>query len=124
MMWFMRMIILTGVICLCACQEKDTLEPEVLLDDSTMVIIMTDAFILQSAFGQTYGPIKDSMSEVYTQQLFEKYGIDQDIYDENVSYRMSDPAKMDSIYSRILKRAEYLEDRISRESANLPPVQN
>ena len=80
---------------------------------------MTDAFILQSAFAQTYGEVRDSMSDVYTQQLLDKFEISREVYEENMEWLFKQPEKLDSIYAQMLKRAEYLEDRISREAADV-----
>ena len=108
------------LVLLQSCQESSIIPPPTLLPDSTLVKVMTDAFILQSAFRQTFGGVRDSMSEVYAQQLLTKYDITMDVYDENMRWLGRQPEKLDSIYAKILQRAGSLEDKISRASANLP----
>ncbi len=113
-------IALVGILLLHACKERALLEPATRLDDSTLVLLMTDAFILQSAFRQTFGAVRDSMSEVYTQQLLQKYDISKEVYDDNMRWLDAHPGKLDSIYAKILDRASNLENKISRASAQMP----
>ncbi|NND09047.1 MAG: DUF4296 domain-containing protein [Saprospiraceae bacterium] len=102
-----------------SCAKAGEQQPIEILPDSTLVVVMTDAFILQSAFRQTFGDIRDSMSEVYTQQLLSKHGITLDVYNTNMEWLSRHPEKLDSIYAKVLQRAGSLEDKISRASANL-----
>lgn len=102
-----------------SCQDSHIEPPPDLLSDSTLVNVITDAFILQSAFRQTFGDVRDSMSAVYAQQLLTKWDITKEQYDKNMQWLSRHPEKLDSIYARILQRAGSLEDKISRASANL-----
>ena len=89
--------------------------PEVLLSDSLLVNILADSYILNAAFNQTAGSIKDSISEAYRNQILDKYQISQEVLDQNVEWRY-EQERMDTIFNRMMDRLNYLELHISSES--------
>jgi len=101
------------IICLILFGCRDTeFEPENKIPDSTMVSIMTDLYALNAAFAQTFGTIKDSISNLYIKQIEEQYAITETQLNENLEYLRRNPAKLDSIFDRILDRIEVLESNI------------
>lgn len=89
--------------------------PVVMLSDSVLVNILADSYILSAAFNQTAGATKDSISDAYRQQIFDKYEITQEILDENVEWRYAQE-EMDTIFNRMMDRLNYLELHISSDS--------
>jgi hypothetical protein len=92
-----------------ACTERSWEEPEIKLEDSLVVRILTDSYILNAAFNQTFGTIKDSVSLVYSKQVLGKYGVSAEVLDANLLYLSHDPMKMDTIYQGMLDRLDELE---------------
>jgi hypothetical protein len=88
--------------------------PQVLLGDSLLVNILTDSYILDAAFNQTAGTVKDSISKAYSQQIIDKYQVSQEVLDENIQWLYSQN-RIDTIFQMMMDRMDYLEDRISRE---------
>jgi len=93
-----------------------------IFDDSLMVEVMTDAFILHAAFADTYGAVKDSMSEIYTNQLLEKYDITRVEFENNVDRVFENPILADSIFQLIIKRVDLLESKLDIESLDQNPM--
>ena len=91
--------------------------PEVLLNDSLLVNILSDSYILNAAFSQTAGMVKDSISKSFKQQILDKYQISQDVLDQNVEWRYAE-GRMDSIFNMMMERMNYLENHISSRSDN------
>ncbi len=115
----------TGVCLLCLALLNgctgggDAYELE-LLPDSVMVNVMTDAFILNAAYADTYGQAKDSMALVYSKQLLEKYQLTQEQLDFNVDRLVEDPERFEAILNRMADRVAELE----RELENFEGDQN
>ena len=114
-------ILALGVVAT-SCWRSGENEDIAVFEDSTMVKIMTDAFILHAAFSDTYGAVKDSISEVYTKQLFEKYDISREEFEFNVDRVFEDPMLADSIFQLIIKRVDDLESKLDIESLDQNPL--
>ncbi|NND35238.1 MAG: DUF4296 domain-containing protein [Saprospiraceae bacterium] len=89
--------------------------PEVKLTDSILVNILTDSYILNSAFNQTYGVVKDSIGKVYSQQILDKYQVSEEILEANIQWMYQEPGRMDTIFQAMLDRLDYLEEKLSGE---------
>ncbi len=83
-----------------------------MLDDSTLMLVMTDAYILNAAFAQTFGVVKDSISLSYAKQIEEKYNISQEALEANIDHLYNDPARLDTFYDLLLQRIDYLDDNV------------
>ena len=99
----------------CATEHMDP--PEIILNDSLLVNILADSYILNAAFNQTAGTVKDSISKSFQKQIFDKYQIDQDVLDRNVEWRYAE-GQMDSIFNMMMERLNYLESHISSKTDN------
>ena len=100
-----------------SCSRDQLQPPQVLLDDSLMVRILTDSYILNAAFNQTAGTVKDSISKAYHQQIIDKYQISQEVLDENIQWLYSQN-RIDTIFQMMMDRMDYLEDQISGDVKN------
>lgn len=115
----MRIVVLFGLgfylfAASTACTHNQMDPPEVLLTDSMLVKILADGYILNAAFNQTSGTVKDSISKAYSQQITEKYQVSQEVMDENIRWLYAQN-RIDTIFQMMLDRMDYLEDRISAE---------
>ena len=81
-----------------------------MLDDSTLVLVLTDAFIMNAAFAQTFGIVKDSISQEYARQIERKYNLSQEALEANIDYLYNDPARLDTFFDKMLERIDYLDD--------------
>lgn len=102
---------------LTACTRSEMEPPEILLTDSLLVNILADSYILNAAFNQTAGTVKDSVSKAYSEQILHKYHISQEVLDQNIEWRYAQE-QMDTIFNRMMERMNYLENRISLKSDN------
>ncbi len=104
------------------CSQSSTLQDLRIFKDSLMVNIMTDAFILHSAFADTYGAVKDSMSEIYSDQLLERHQISREELEVNLERIFEDPSRADSIFQLIITKVEMLEEKIHFQSEDAHPT--
>ncbi len=116
-------ILITGILAACyltACEYGQIDPPEVILEDSLLVKILTDSYILNAAFHQTAGSVKDSIGKAYKQQILDKYQITRVVLDQNVEWLYAHPDKLDSIFQMMLDRMDILETQISENADNSP----
>lgn len=106
------MIFFSWSIVLLSCTSKSSNVPEKLIGDSLMVKIIADGFILQSAFSETFSLKKDSMSQVYRDQLFDHYQISQDQLDETMEWYYRHPKELDTLYMDALLLLEEMQNEI------------
>ena len=81
-----------------SCNKNRIEAPAVILEDSILVNILADSYILNSAFNQTYGIVKDSIGQVYSQQILDKYEISQELLESNILWMYQEPQRMDTIF--------------------------
>ncbi|MBK8504093.1 MAG: DUF4296 domain-containing protein [Saprospiraceae bacterium] len=97
-----------------SCLRSQMEPPQVMLGDSLLVKILTDSYILNAAFNQTSGTVKDSVSKAYSQQIIDKYEVSQEVLDENIQWLYSQN-RIDTIFQMMMDRMDYLEDQISTD---------
>ena len=84
-------------------------KPERLLSEQQMTDVLTDAYLIEAILNQkkSVGENVDSLQSVYYDQLFEHYGINDSVFDQNMRYYSYQlPAleqMMDSVTNRFLK---------------------
>jgi hypothetical protein len=100
-----------------SCKKNQIVEPEIVFGDSLLVNILTDSYILNSAFNQTYGIAKDSIGDIYSQEILDRYQISQSLLEANMEWMYRDPLRVDTIFQLMLDRLDYLEERISKEES-------
>ena len=100
-----------------SCKKNQLIEPEVVFEDSLLVNILTDGYILNAAFNQTYGSIKDSIGDIYSQEILDRYQINRSLLEANIEWLYQDESRVDTIFQKMLDRLEYLEEEISKEES-------
>lgn len=100
-----------------SCKKSQIIEPEIIFSDSLLVVILTDAYLLNSAFNQTYGIAKDSIGEVYSQQILDRYKISQSLLESNIAWLYQDPIRVDTVFQKMVERLDDLEELISGEES-------
>ena len=96
-------------LCITACIQGSGDYPQQRIADSLMVHIIADGFVLQSAFAETFAVKKDSMSEIYSQQLLDNYEIDMEMLDETMSWYYQHPSMLDTLYMNVLLLLESMQ---------------
>lgn len=101
--------------CFCAiflttCGSKETIvPPEDLLSETQMIDILTDVQLIEGElnFRRSEGEDIQGRNNLYYTQLFEHYGINDSIFNDNIRYYTEKPAILeritDSVYNRLSK---------------------
>lgn len=116
---FIRIALIAVIALMISCAgESSVPKPEVFLDEERMIEITTDIQLVEAALnyrrniGQDFTDIKSA----YYAELFERHGIDLQIYQENVDYYNQEPARMEKIYDAVLKNLSDLQSEASAEN--------
>ena len=110
-------ILLGFLVANLSCKKNQIIEPEIIFDDSLLVNILIDGYILNSAFSQTYGIIKDSIGEVYSQEILDRYKISKSLLESNIEWLYQDHSRVDTVFQKMLDRLDDLEEQISGEES-------
>lgn len=99
--------LLLGVLFLLGCSNNTI--PALPIDSEKLVHIMADAYLAEAA-AQGYGTeVKDSVLQVYYQQIFTIHGIDQVAFDSAINIVKRHPKLAESVYAAVERHLEALE---------------
>ncbi|MFK7773880.1 MAG: DUF4296 domain-containing protein [Saprospiraceae bacterium] len=98
-------LILCGSIFLLSCQEEE-IKPQI--SDEEMVKILTDLHISEAAILSLNQKLKDSISNVYYQQIFEIHGVTDSTFYSDLEILRRDAKKLEEIYLKVIDNIELL----------------
>lgn len=102
------MLLLGVLLALSSCGDGDK-RPKVFIDEPQMIDVLTDAYLLEARLNliKSAGGDVSERQVVFYNQLFEHYGINDTIFEENMAYYTRHPAilerMMDSVTNRFAK---------------------
>lgn len=73
-----------------------------------MAEILIDAHVVESMMvdNKIYGDSLNQLTVDYYNAIFEKYGIDKNIFDENMDYYIKNPDKLNKVYELVQSNFE------------------
>ena len=107
---FVKLCIVTA-LCFSACEEK----PTCALSDEQLIQVLADIQIAEAAAQSLVQPVKDSVLEVYYQQVFEIHKVQEDQFRNCYEELQEDPNRMTDIYNRILEELNRMEAESKKE---------
>ena len=99
--------IFIGVICCCLACGKT--KQELSIPEEKFIKILADAHIIESALQTNYTGLRDSMTIVYYQQLYEIHGISEEEFRLNLKTLESDAKLMTDIYTKVMDELSKME---------------
>lgn len=115
-------LIFCGSICFLSCQEEE-IKPQI--SDEEMIKILTDLHISEAAILSLNQKIKDSISVVYYQQIFEIHGVADSVFFSDLEILRSDAKKLEKIYLKVIDNIELLNvtkgEEVEKSSEGIPP---
>ncbi|MBI5916536.1 MAG: DUF4296 domain-containing protein [Bacteroidetes bacterium] len=82
-------------------------EPALPLSREKLVDVLMDIHIAEAALAQiTTGPKRDSLAELYYNQVAEIHGIDRETLDTSLAILQRNPGLMKDIYEQVLAEVE------------------
>jgi hypothetical protein len=118
-------LIFCGSICFLSCQD-DEIKPQI--PDEEMVKILTDLHISEAAILSLNQKIKDSISVIYYQQVFEIHGVVDSIFYKDLEVLRSDSKRLEEIYIKVLENIELLNvmevEEVEKDSIGVSPKKN
>jgi hypothetical protein len=115
-------LIFCGSICFLSCQDEE-IKPQI--PDEEMVKILTDLHISEAAILSLNQKIKDSISVIYYQQVFEIHGVVDSIFYKDLEVLRSDSKRLEEIYIKVLENIELLNvmevEEVEKDSTGVSP---
>ena len=102
------LFLILALLAFASCADK-VKRPEVFLDEPLMIDVLTDAYLIEAQLNaqKTKGVDVSEFQVAFYDQLFEHYGINDSIFEQNMDYYTQQPAvlerMMDSVTNRFAK---------------------
>ena len=100
------LVIIMMVLGLAACENKP---PELLVSEEELVPILADVHIAEAAMQHLRGELKDSMADVYYQELYEIHNVSKEDFDQTMELLREDPVRMERIYNNVIELISEIE---------------
>ncbi len=99
------------LLLLLGCKEEIQSLP---LNEEKLGKILIDVHVAEAAMQRMVGPKKDSLRELYYDQIFEIHGVSQTSFEESMSLLTQNPRRLRFFYENLI-------DEIEKEKANRNP---
>jgi hypothetical protein len=96
-------LLIFPILLLVGCQPTDPLE----LADEQLVPLLADLHIARAVVANASPEQRDSVHDVFIDQLCLLHGISRDQFDRNLQRLADDPQRMEALYHEIVARLEY-----------------
>lgn len=102
--WFLFALLLLAAV---SCGNRNTVKkPEVFLEEARMIDVLTDAYLIEAQLNVMKGEGKEvgQLQSLYYDQLFEHYGINDSIFEQNLRYYTHYPDVLERIMDSVTNR--------------------
>lgn len=94
---------LAGLLSLSACGGKPD-APE--FDEKQLISVLIDVHVAEAAAQNLRGRTKDSVLNVYYEQIFQVHGMDRAAFEATMESLREDPVRLEALYSEVMKEME------------------
>jgi len=99
--------ILFLVLLITACGKPDA--PQLSLTEEKLLDILVDVHIAEGSIQNIYGPEKDSLINLYYQQIYKIHDISEATFNENMKLIRRNPPYVEELYEKIVDKLSELE---------------
>ena len=107
----MKKALLGFLLCtLFACQKA---APDLLIPEEKLIAILADTHLAEAAIQNLFKEVKDSMGEVYYQQICEIHEVSKADFEQTMSQLREDPLRLEQLYRQVMEKlsTENLENK-------------
>ena len=101
------------VLLLTACNKNEA--PQLSLTEEKLLDILIDVHVAEGSIQNIYGPEKDSLIDLYYQQIYKIHDITEATFNENMKIIRRNPAYVEKIYKKIVDKLSDLEKEKEKE---------
>ena len=76
------------------------------LSEKDLVRLLVDIHVTEAAIQDLYGPIKDSIGQLYYEQVFHRYNFDHNLFDSTMAILRRDPKYASIVYQRVMQEID------------------
>ncbi|MBR3699506.1 MAG: DUF4296 domain-containing protein [Bacteroidales bacterium] len=101
------LLVVMLLLALASCDSRNTMKkPEVFFDEPQMIDVMTDAYLIEAQLNVMKGQGQDvsQLQVLYYDQLFEHYGINDSVFEQNVQYYTYHPDILERVMDSVTNR--------------------
>jgi hypothetical protein len=101
-------LLLAGVLSFFSCNNQAVLPVE----EEKVIEVIRDIHIAEAAMQNLLDITKDSMGDIYYQQIFEIHGMNKADFDSSMIILRRDPERLGIIYDKVLQELEEMNDTL------------
>jgi hypothetical protein len=90
------------ILC-CACEAGHKKLP---IPEKKLIQILTDAHYAEAALQDVYGSQKDSLKQVYFQEIYQLYETSEEELNKTMDILRKDPVRLDKIYQQVVENLQ------------------
>lgn len=109
-----NLVVILGLLLLCACTEQVVNKPEDLIPESEMVAIYFDISLINASKNSGYDKFREHGIDS-KDYLFKKYGIDSARLSSSAAYYTSKPLIHERIYTRVEEKLDSLKSLLEEQ---------
>lgn len=106
----MRYLILLGCFAmlglLVSCKPRPVRLP---VEEGKLILMLADVHVAEAALQGLLGRTKDSMANVYYDQICSIHGVGRPLFDSALQILQEEPERMELIYAEVMKEMERLD---------------
>jgi hypothetical protein len=88
-----------------SCQEEDA----VLIEEEKLINVLIDMHIAEAASQKLYGEPKDSVINVYYDQIFDLHEVPKETFETYMEQLSTDPQQLHALYEKVIDKMARLE---------------
>lgn len=101
-------VLFCGILCFFSCNDRSSL----LIQEDIMVDVIRDIHIAEAAMQNLIDITKDSIGEIYYDQVFEIHQVNKADFDSSMSILRKDPERLGIIYEQVLEELQEINDTL------------
>lgn len=79
------------------------------LSEQQLIDLLADMHSAEAATESEVSRVRDSMTKIYYQQIFDKHGVKKADFDTTLALYSRNPVALDTVYSRVIRKLSELE---------------
>ena len=100
------------VLFLFSCSQKKVY---LTIDEDEFVFILLDTYLAEGALQPIFSNQKDSLAQIYYEQIFEIHSISKETFLENIQILRENPTYSKEIYKKVLKMQQEKKEKIIKK---------
>lgn len=101
-----------ALLLLLSCNKE---EPALPIPEDELVSVLVDVHLAEAALQDAYGAKKDSLAELYYNQIYRLHDIEEEAFNKAIKQLRNEPERVERLYERVLEELSIREAQMEAE---------